>query len=88
MKDNEVNRKALIAGLERLGPRFLAEICYRCDGRGEMYIDHCPGGYYWSTGLCDGCDGSGLIQGRNPAPRSVVEQVKRAAAERPPENPK
>ncbi len=73
----------LKTGLAALGPNFSARICYFCDGQGsyeQTYTAGCGGGYFRMRGRCDHCEGVGLMQGRERAPASVVNQVQLAAA--------
>lgn len=75
---SEEHAEGLKRGLACLPPDFAARICGVCDGRGEyrqIYTAGCGGGYFKSMGACDYCDGTGLMQGRAPAPASVREQV-------------
>lgn len=68
----------LRAGMQRVQPGFLAQICGVCQGEGQYeqtYTAGCGGGYFRSMGGCDHCDGTGMRQGNSPAPRSVVDQV-------------
>lgn len=68
----------LKAGLSKLPPEFVAEICWGCDGRGEReetFTAGCGGGCYRSRTGCDYCDGTGLQQAGKTAPASVREQV-------------
>lgn len=65
----------LKAGLVALGPGFLAEICYWCDGtttRCFECCDVCGRGKPYGTSL-------GLLMGNKPAPESVVNQALVAA---------
>jgi len=58
-------------GLERLGPNFVATICYWCDGTTTHNFEHCHvcgAGKFYGTSL-------GLLINNKPAPDSVVNQV-------------
>lgn len=73
----DAHAEQLKRGLARL-PHMIAHICPLCEGRGEReqnYIVGCGGGMCRMTGVCDWCDGSGLLQNDNAAPNSVVNQV-------------
>lgn len=66
----------LRAGLAALGPDFVAEICYWCEGKTMRKCEHCSVcglGEFYGTAL-------GLLIGNRPAPESVVNQVLVAAA--------
>lgn len=68
---------ALRRGLTKLGPTFFASICY-CEGHGEIvqhYNVGCGGGFIRMMGPHDFCGGRGLLQGDQPAPLSVLNQV-------------
>lgn len=75
----ERHAKQLKLGLTALGPEFLASLCYWCEGETSK------GG--WSDyGHCQVCGRGkpygttlGLLQGAQPAPESVVNQVLVAA---------
>ena len=72
----------LVRGLECLPANFIAAVCDICKGHGEYkqtYTAGCGMGSYRSTGGCDYCDGTGLLQGSKPAPDSVRNQVIEAA---------
>lgn len=72
----------LKAGLARLPSEFIARICILCGGAGQrrqMFTAGCGGGYYHAMSGCDYCDGTGLLQGSEPAPASVREQVLQAS---------
>jgi hypothetical protein len=72
----------LRAGLARLPADFAARLCGVCNGEGEYeqtFTHGCGGGYYRAMSGCDHCDDTGLMQGRSPAPASVLEQVLGAA---------
>lgn len=69
-------------GLEILGPRFVANLCVFCNGRGErqqFYTAGCGHGHFRSIGVCDYCDGSGLSQQGKPAAESILNQVLEAS---------
>jgi DnaJ-class molecular chaperone len=68
---------ALKLGLSKMPPDFCAIICQVCDGEGQYRQTYCdgPNGYFKTMGGCDYCDGTGLLQGRKPAPASVRAQV-------------
>lgn len=63
---------ALRRGLARLGPTYLAKICYWCDGYTGIYSEGhchvCGDGKPYGTAL-------GLLIDGKPAPESVVNQV-------------
>ena len=83
-EQREAHASALIRGLERLGPNFLARLCSSCGGTTvyrQRYNAGCGAGYYHSDGPCDWCDSTGLMLGTKPAPKTVVAQVLNAAAE-------
>lgn len=72
----------LRAGLAALPSSFAARVCGSCNGEGQYeqtFTAGCGGGYYHSMSGCDYCDGTGLMQGRQPAPASVRGQVLNAA---------
>lgn len=73
--EDHANR--LRRGLKRL-PEMVATICDLCEGRGEReqrYTIGCGFGLCHAIGVCDYCNGSGLLQGNEPAPDSVLNQV-------------
>jgi hypothetical protein len=75
----------LRAGLKVLPEGFCARICPLCDGEGQRqqtYTRGCGMGYSTMVGGCDYCDGTGLLQGTEPAPSSVRVQVLEAALSR------
>lgn len=66
------------AGLEHMIEGFMARVCGICDGQGayeQTYTAGCGGGYFKMSGGCDYCAGTGMRQGSDPAPQSVVDQV-------------
>lgn len=68
----------LRAGLLVLGDNFIGEICWACKGktrRDQTYTAGCGGGYYTSSGDCEYCDKTGLMQHSKAAPQSVARQV-------------
>jgi hypothetical protein len=73
---------ALKRGLADMHPDFTGRLCPICEGLGnyrQSYTAGCGGGYYRSTGPCDYCGKTGLLQGGKPAAESVVIQVLVAA---------
>lgn len=67
--------KKLKTGLAKLGPSFLAEICWWCDGTTMRKFEHCSvcgKGRQYGSAL-------GLLIHNEPAPESVVNQVLVAA---------
>lgn len=75
--------KQLEVGLKKLGPDFIAEICPVCMGHGQheqTYTLGCDLGYIKMMGVCDWCNGTGLLQGTVEAPLSVVNQVLNAGS--------
>lgn len=76
--EEEDHEACLRAGLMLQGPDFAATICSICQGRGkrmQTYTAGCGGGYYRSTGDCEYCGCTGLVQPNGPAAESVVIQV-------------
>lgn len=70
-----IHAAKLKAGLAKLGPSFVATICYWCDGTGHRKYeccDVCGRGRPYGTSL-------GLLINNTPAPESVVNQVLVAA---------
>lgn len=72
-KGNE-HKVQLERGLKILGPKFLASLCWWCDGTTTRKFERCTvcGKYGYGTEL-------GLLIGNEPAPQSVVNQVLVAA---------
>lgn len=71
--DGAAHAARLKRGLLKLGPDFLARLCWRCHGTATR--DFSP---------CDICgkgtwNGLGLLTGNEPSPASVVNQVLVAA---------
>jgi hypothetical protein len=58
----------LAAGLRKLPEGFLAEVCPLCRGQGRH-----------AHFMCRLCRATGLVQGEQPAPLSVLNQVLTAA---------
>jgi hypothetical protein len=58
-------------GLEKLGPNFVATLCYWCEGTGHHKFEHCT---VCGRGKQYGC-ALGLLIENTPAPESVVNQV-------------
>lgn len=82
-RENESHAAQLTRGLAKMPAGFIAQLCEICDGRGEYkqtYTLGCGGGTHRSLGDCDYCGSAGLMQGRKPAPASVVNQVLVAGA--------
>lgn len=72
----EAHAELLRTGLTRLGPNFLAEICYWCKGTTHHAFEHCSvcgDRKPYGTAL-------GLLVNGKPAPESVVNQVLVAGA--------
>lgn len=79
----EAHAASLKKGLERLGPGFLAAICWWCDGTTMRKCEHCTvcgKGRLYGSAL-------GLLIGNEPAPESVVNQVLEAAHTTPEREP-
>ena len=67
----DVHAKRLKAGLAALGPEFVAQICWWCDGTTKRKFEPCNvcgKGRFYGAAL-------GLLIGNEPAPESVVNQV-------------
>lgn len=72
----QVHADALRLGLSKLGPDFVAKICWWCDGTTVRKFEHCDvcgKGRFYGGAL-------GLLIGNQPAPESVVNQVLVAAS--------
>lgn len=65
----------LKVGLAKLGPEFVAKICWWCDGTTQRKFQNCD---VCGKGKVYGCS-LGLLIGNEPAPESVVNQVLAAA---------
>lgn len=72
-RENE-HKAQLEAGLKALGPKFLAQLCWWCDGTTRHKYESCN-----VCGKHGYCLGLGLLVGNEPAPHSVVNQVLVAA---------
>ncbi len=73
--DGEKHAERLKCGLAVLGPSFVAQICWWCDGTTTRKFEHCDvcgKGRLYGSAL-------GLLIGNSPAPESVVNQVLVAA---------
>lgn len=73
----------LTDGLSKLGPTFNAHLCEVCKGHGryeQTYTVGCGMGSYLSMGRCGWCSGKGVMQGREVAPESVINQIMTAGA--------
>jgi hypothetical protein len=75
----EEHAAKLKAGLARLGPSFVARLCYWCEGNTMRNFEHCSvcgRGRFYGSAL-------GLLICNEPAPESVVNQVLVAAETEP-----
>jgi hypothetical protein len=73
--EEETHAAKLRAGLAKLSPQFVAEVCWWCDGTGRHKFEHCTvcgADKMYGTAL-------GLLINNRPAPESVVNQVLVAA---------
>lgn len=74
-EEGDKHAERLKRGLLRLGPGFLASLCWWCHGTASHKFEHCTvcGKHYGSA--------LGLLVNNEPAPSSVVNQVLVAAGE-------
>jgi len=69
--EEEAHAAKLRVGLAKLGPNFVAEVCWWCNGTGRHNYEHCDvcgKSKFYGTAL-------GLLINNEPAPESVVNQV-------------
>ena len=76
--EGRAHAEKLKRGLQVLGPEFIAQLCWWCDGTTMHKFEHCDvcgKGRFYGAAL-------GLLQGAStPAPESVVNQVLVAAGD-------